>query len=499
MNVVSLGRAAAAPSPAAAAASALRPAVAPDAAPAPASAPAPAPVSEGTRLSLSAARSSPVVYARPQRTQVWAAASDDSISRQIESNLNAGQSLERRWSGLGGALLTQFARTGEDYGQSRAANVDSTQGLDAQLQSLREGAAEVTLQLKTRSGQSVELRISARSAGLGADQATGLQVQIKSQGVLGMGERQALGRLAAGLDKALGALVQESGPELDLQGLLDYDRSQFASLSLDMKVPQGEGGALRSFSLRLGAQENRLALTSDQGELNVRLDAGSPLSAGTPAQRQQAIARQLRAVDAAGARGQADERVLALFKSAFAQMHGSALEGAGRSSTSGASQSPGRAAPVQLLPALAARTQGLVSGLADFEASFSSQAQRFNGDGVLTATSQTDYRLSQKTTLDVRKAGEMRVQQVLDMQLKATILQARNGGMLIPSEGNYDVIQIDDREKQSTVIEAVAGELVRAARETDSQQRTHWKMLVKHRVTEQSTTPEHKSTRELLI
>jgi hypothetical protein len=198
-------------------------------------------------------------------------------------------------------------------------------------------------------------------------------------------------------------------------------------------------------------------------------------------------------VDEAGARGHADDATVALFKSAFAQMHGAALESA-------QANAPGtRAAPLHLAPALAARTQELVSGLADFEASFSSDASRLNDDGVLTEKSHTDYRLSQKTEVVQRRPGDVRVQQVLDMQLKATLMQARNGGMLIPGEGNYDVTQIDDRQTQRTTIEAVAGELVRAARDTDSQQRTHWKRLEQHRAVEQRSTPQQEHRTELLI
>lgn len=450
-------------------------------------------VSASTRVSLSVA-SAPVVYPKPslpQRSTEWAARSDDSLSRQIESNVQAGSSLAQRFKGLGGALLTQFARTGEDYAQTLAFNVDRRQGLDAQLQGLREGAAEVTLQLKTRAGQSVELRMSSRGSG-GADGVSGLQVQMSSQGPLGSSERQALGRLAEGLDKALAGLVQDGGPELALQDVLGFDRSQFASLRLEMKVPPGEGPQ-RSFSLQLGERENRLALKTENGEVNLRLDNAGTLANAAPAQRQAAIARQLRAVDEAGARGHADDATVALFKSAFAQMHGAALE-------SVQANAPGvRAAPLHLAPALAARTQELVSGLADFEASFSSDASRLNDDGVLTEKSHTDYRLSQKTEVVQRRPGDVRVQQVLDMQLKATLMQARNGGMLIPGEGNYDVTQIDDRQTQRTTIEAVAGELVRAARDTERQQHTLWKRLEQHRAVEQRSTPDQQRFVELLI
>lgn len=456
------------------------------------------PASEGlaqagasTRVSLSAA-SPPVVYAKPQpqRGTEWAARHDDSVSRQIDTNVQAGSGLAQRFKGLGGALLTQFARTGEDYAQTLALNVDRTQGLDGQLQDLRRGAAEVTLQLTTRAGQSVQLRLSAKSSG--GEGVSGLQVQMSSQGPLGSSERQALGRLAEGLDKALAGLVQDGGPELALQDLLGFDRSQFASLNLEMKVPQGEGPQ-RSFSLRLGERENRLALSTENGEVNVRLDNASALGHSTPAQRQAAIARQLREVDQAAARGHADDATVALFKSAFAQMHGAAADAA--------QAQPFGARPVtlHLAPAQAARTQELVSGLADFEASFSGEAMRMNGDGVLTEKSQTSYRLSQKTQVEQRRNGDVRVSQVLDMQLKATVMQARNGGMLIPSEGNYDVLQIDDRQTQRTTIEAVAGELVRAARDTDSQQSTLRKMLIAHRVAEQQLTPAQQHSSELLI
>ncbi|CBL47189.1 hypothetical protein HDN1F_36060 [gamma proteobacterium HdN1] len=372
---------------------------------------------------------------------------------------------------------------------SRPQPARNIQGLDAQLQGLNERAAEVTLKIKTRTGENLELRVNTGNSDAG--QSSGLLADLKRQELLGSGEGKALAQLTEGVEKALAALMRSGGPELDLAGLLGYDRSQFASLSLDVKMPVGEDGALRSFSLHLGAQENRLALATEHGQFQLRVDANSPLAEGDPAQRQQAIANHLSAIEAAGVRGQADERIVDLFKSGFSQMHGLLAEAAeNRGSLS---------SPLRLLPALAQRTQALVSGLADFDASFSSKSQRLNRDGVVTSKSQTDFRLSQKTELDMRRNGDMRVQQVLDTQLTATIMQARNGGMLIPEDGNYDLMRIDDREKQRTVIEAVAGDLVRAVRESDRQQYTHREILKQHRVVDQNTTPDNTFAREPLI
>ena len=451
---------------------------------------------EGTRLTLSGSSAgASATYTRPgPPSSLWARASDDAISRLIERNQqSAGSSLAQRWNGLGGALLAQLASGAGDYSQAMV-HLDASRPLSVQWEDLHRGATQVSLQLMTRGGQSITLQINAHSGS--ADQAPGLQVDIRSQGALDHGTRQALQQLAQGLDKALAALGQEKGPQLELDGLLSFDRSQFASLNLEVKLPAGEPQALRGFSLRLGREQDQLALQTEQGQVQLRLERDSPLAQADAAQRQAAIAQQLRAVDAAAARGHADEGVVALFKSAFVQMHGGT--DAQDSRTSSASDSS-RAPTLHLSPGLAAHVQGLVSGLADFEASFSSDATRLNDLGLITEQSHTEYRLRQSTeALQLRK-GDLRVQQTLEMQLQASILQARNSGMLMPAEGNYDITQINDRQTRRTLIEAVAGELVRAARESDEQQLTQWKMLIKHRAVQERSTPERQHSVELLI
>ena len=454
---------------------------------------------EATRLTLSGSSAgASATYTRPgPPSSLWAGISDDAISRLIERNQqSAGSSLAQRWNGLGGALLAHLASGAGDYSQAMV-HLDATRPLGAQLEDLHRGATQVSLQLMTRGGQSITLQINAH--GGSADQAPGLQVDIRSQGALDSGTRQALQQLAQGLDKALAALGQEKGPQLELDGLLGLDRSQFASLNLEVKLPAGEPQALRGFSLRLGREQDQLALQTEQGQVQMRLERDSPLARADAAQRQAAIAQQLRAVDAAAARGHAVEGVVALFKSAFVQLHGAADAQDSRASSVSGSSISSRTPTLHLSPGLAARVQGLVSGLADFEASFSSDATRLNDLGFITEQSHTEYRLRQSTeALQLRK-GDLRVQQTLEMQLQASILQARNSGMLMPAEGNYDITQINDRQTQRTLIEAVAGELVRAARERDDQQLAQWKMLIKHRAVQERSTPERKHSVELLI
>lgn len=79
------------------------------------------------------------------------------------------------------------------YRQTFLANVDSTLSLDDQYSSVRLGAATVQFQLKTRSGQTVDLQIAVNKSSNGS--IPGLQVSVSSSGALSDAERRRLPRL----------------------------------------------------------------------------------------------------------------------------------------------------------------------------------------------------------------------------------------------------------------------------------------------------------------
>ena len=261
----------------------------------------------------------------PQRVQAWATApAGDAISRQMALNefRRPERSLASQWNGLGSALLSLASAPStspRQYQQTLLSAADPTQPLQAQFDRLQKGATTVTLQIKTRSGQTVDLQIAVnrQPGALGEASSQGLQVAVNSTGPLSETERQAL----AGLGHA-------DAPEINVSGLLAYDRSAFSQLTLDIQNPT-ESAALESFALHLGDDGSSLVYQGAAGKVDLRLDAAPPLQTGSAQQRQAAIAQQLQLIDAAAHRGHADEKLVALFKNSFSQLHGAAPTTAG--------------------------------------------------------------------------------------------------------------------------------------------------------------------------
>ncbi|RLJ37447.1 hypothetical protein C8C98_1158 [Acidovorax sp. 106] len=434
----------------------------------------------------------------PKLEQLWAnAPAGDAISRQMESNQlrNNGGKLASQWNGLGGALLSLAAApaTGPvQYQQTLLMAADPTQPLQAQFAGLQRGATTVNLQIKTRSGQTVDLQIAANNQPGQPGQASsrGLQVSVNTSGPLSDNERQALAALSQGLEEALAGLGDEKAPAINLSGLLAYDRSVFSQLDLDIQNPT-PGAALGSFAFHLGDSGNALSYQGAKGKLDLRLDANPPLQAGSTEQRQAAIAQQLQLIDDAAERSHADETLVALFKSSFAQLQGAA---------------PTKAADTPLDPTsaveagLTEKAQPLLSGLVDFEASFSGDFAHPNRWGSTNEKGHAQYAISQKTAVEVdHKLKTVDIAQTQSEQLQSRYAEARFDGVLDMQSGNFDRYSVQDRSTVTTLINAAQGKPLSAARTTDRQQLETHETLVKHRVVDRRETPNQQHLLTVLL
>lgn len=434
----------------------------------------------------------------PQRVQAWATApAGDAISRQMALNefRRPERSLASQWNGLGSALLSLASAPSTSplqYQQTLLSAADPTQPLQAQLDRLQKGATTVTLQIKTRSGQTVDLQIAVnrQPGALGEASSQGLQVAVSSTGPLSETERQALAALSQGLEDALAGLGHADAPEINVSGLLAYDRSAFSQLTLDIQNPT-ESAALESFALHLGDDGSSLAYLGAAGKVDLRLDAAPPLQTGSAQQRQAAIAQQLQLIDAAAHRGHADEKLVALFKNSFSQLHGAAPTTAGDNPLDQASA---------VNTGLAEKAQPLLSGLVDFEASFSGDFSHTNRWGNVNEQGQAQYTLSQRTTVDTdpkeKTAGIIQTQ---SEQLQSNYVKARHDGALDIESGNFDRYAIDDHRTVSTLISAVDNQLTSAVRSTDRQQLETRETVVKHRVVDRREKPDQQHLLTLLM
>lgn len=434
----------------------------------------------------------------PQRVQAWATApAGDAISRQMALNefRRPERTLASQWNGLGSALLSLASAPSTSplqYQQTLLSAADPTQPLQAQLDRLQKGATTVTLQIKTRSGQTVDLQIAVnrQPGALGEASSQGLQVAVSSTGPLSETERQALAALSQGLEDALAGLGHADAPEINVSGLLAYDRSAFSQLTLDIQNPT-ESAALESFALHLGDDGSSLAYLGAAGKVDLRLDAAPPLQTGSEQQRQAAIAQQLQLIDAAAHRGHADEKLVALFKNSFSQLHGAAPTTAGDNPLDQASA---------VNTGLAEKAQPLLSGLVDFEASFSGDFSHTNRWGNVNEQGQAQYPLSQRTTVDTdpkeKTAGIIQTQ---SEQLQSNYVKARHDGALDIESGNFDRYAIDDHRTVSTLISAVDNQLTSAVRSTDRQQLETRETVVKHRVVDRREKPDQQHLLTLLM
>lgn len=450
-----------------------------------------------TRLTLDSTPAPDVVYTRPvlpdapvsKATRSWASPPQDDISALMARNSNnksARTSLADQWRGLGGAVLSQFAATGANYSQTMAdymaqatagaSGVQATQSARA-LDSVGNGAAKVSLKIQTRSGQTVELTLRANPGTGGGNR--GLQVEINSSGKLSSAERDALAKLADGFDQALEGLGQAGRPRLDLSGLMGYDSSVLARVDLSLQNPD-PSQALSGFSLRLDDKQKSVALQGPAGDMALNLDLTTPMGASSAQQREAAIALHLQQFDAAAQRSHADAALVALFKDAFTQLH---------------APPPGQAQPAAdaLDRTLAKQVQPVLSGLMDFEARFGGAFEKTNEKGMVDEIGRADYQLSQKTSM--RRHGltdRKSFSQTQSEQLDAHFMQARHGGMLDPSQGNFNLTKISDRNTTTKLIETAQNMLTSAVQQTDQQQLLTWQKLVNHRAEEQRETPRDK-------
>jgi hypothetical protein len=489
-----------------------------------------------------------VVYGDPRAKAtaglVWSSpvGTDDSVSALMARNRGlSSYKLADQWRGLGGALLNRFAQTGENYTQTmvddqafysgvdldalspeektqRAADILAKQTAD--LAGVATNAPSAGLKIQTRSGQSVELKISVSA---GTNDIVGMKVDLKASGAMTTKERTAIEQLANGLDRALEGLGRDDAVELDLSGLMGYDRDVIAGVDLTADNDAPAGWTLGSFSLHLDDDKRSIALKGSEGEINLNVDLNTQ-PANTPAQQRiAAMQSTLDRMDSAGDRGHAGRAVVKQMKSAFKLLQAATAtedddsqagknvkpnalaEPATNATTDAATRTASaRALAVKPLSTTAlhpvdAKAASQLSGLADFDASFGSDTYRTNRFGSANEASQSHYQLSQKTTTNNASNGGRSVVQTVSEQLSARILKASGpDAMLDVRNGDYSTTDIHDSSTVTTLIDAAANGATRVLRKTDKQQLKTLVDLENHRVVNRQSWPSERSWIERL-
>ena len=444
-----------------------------------------------------------VVYARPVlpagwtapeavATRNWAKAPQDAISELMARNLDQpAQGLASQWKGLGAALLNRFKTTQADYTQTVADSAAPELGVKKTLPTEAlaaavQGRTTVSLELQTRSGQTVTLTMAVGSASTAASK--GMHVAVQVSGTLSAAERDALVRLADGFDQALDGLGQASAVQLNLAGLLGYDSAIFSRIDLSVKQAgaSGEPGPLGHFEWHAGADESRISLQGRAGNLAIGIDVDTS-SAPANLDRQQAMLRQyLAQFDAAADRSHSNADLVAQFKRAFVQMHEAAQEQA-QSQLARTNAAPTSLAPLQT------QVQRLLSGLQDFKASFDGDFTHANSGGLTTEAGHSDFQASQKTTTEGRDPeGAMNISQTQSSRLAADYVNNSRGGMLDTASGNYDSYRIRDHSETTPTIDMARKQLIGAVVTGLQDEWLGYEKRVNHKLTESRETPSRK-------
>lgn len=415
-----------------------------------------APTNRTGSVTLGQTGASPVyTLAQLSPSYAWQRASSDAISSHLAGNVLT-TSLGSRFAGLGAAMLERFRTDASDYSQSviavgpnaAAGEASGTSDIgDSRFQA--PATNEVGLTLNLRSGATVTVT-------LGSDRDR-LAVRVAvTDGTLTAADREALAGLSSAFQTALDALG-EVPPRLDLGNLLDTDPKVIASVNLHATIDAGQNKT-QSIDFAADDRQRTVTVRGPAGDIDVKVDMANAATLGSAAQQASAIQHYLRQFDAAKSRGQADPALMAMFKDAFATLHGH-RDGSGASGAGGI-----RAAGSNIQLSVADR--GMMTGLGDFDASITQAAVASNpmrSDEVDTFA----YQASQHTQIMGSSSDDRNVHQRQTSKLDASFHRSLfNDTPLMLSESrysqNYIYEQIHDTASSDMRLAYADGALVEA-------------------------------------
>jgi hypothetical protein len=384
------------------------------------------------------------------------------IARQYDVGTNTG-----RFSGLGAALVGQFASNGADFAQSVSLHPSSSPASTA-----------FSLKITTASGKAVTFALMGSEGELA--------VQTSASDALDDGERAAVAKLADGFQSAIDGMAGQP-PKLDLTALTGYDRGELASVDFSASAASDNQPPM-TVALHADATSRAVKVTSANGTIDIGVDASSAAILGTGARRATAMSNYLDQIDKATARGHGDRALAAMFKDAFTELH--AADDA----------APGNMKSTS--PQLSRAEHAILSGLADFHASFAQRAVASNPmhpdevDGF-------SYDASQSTQIGNADTKNRELSQQRSSHLLASFHSPLNGTSLAltssPGSQNYLYTQIDDRSSSQADIAYRNGLLVKASLTQSASQSTHQMKYVMGKLVEDTTTPvSRSSTRDAL-
>ncbi|PTR33966.1 hypothetical protein C8J98_102153 [Luteibacter sp. OK325] len=404
-------------------------------------------------------------YPRPSMP-VWQMHSDDAVTMRIARQYNV-ETNTGRFSGIGAALVGQFGSSGADFAQSVSLHPSASSASTA-----------FNLKITTASGKAVTFSLMGSEGELA--------VQTTASDGLDDSERAAVAKLADGFQSAIDGMAGQP-PKLDLTALAGFDKGELASVDFSASTAS-DGQPPMTLALHADATSRAVKVTSGAGTIDIGVDDASAAILGTGAQRTAAMANYLDQIDKATARGHGDRALAAMFKDAFTELN--AADDAKPGSTNVAS------------PQRSKSEHAMLSGLADFHASFAQRAVASNPmhpdevDGF-------SYDVSQSTHMGAADTRNRELSQQRSSHLLASFHSPLSGGSLAltgsPSSQNYLYTQIDDKSSSQADIAYRNGIMVKAALTLSASQSTHQMKYVMGKLVEDTMTPvTHSATRDAL-
>lgn len=413
-----------------------------------------------------------------ENVRAWENNSQDAVSKIINTRFNS-TSTASRYSGLGAALVAQFAKGGADISQS-VLNITADRAGDAGAikadQTVLHNKAEnqVSLSIKTASGKTVTFSLSSQKDGLG------VQATVEG-GDLSADELKAVGQLGSAFQASVDGLTAVP-PKLDLSQLTQFDSKVLASVDLNAKVTS-QGSDDLTLAFHADSQSRTTRMSGPAGSIDLAVDLKNAAILGDAKQQANALKTYLAQFDRVEKRGSANADLMAMFKDAFSVMNSNYPQGAG--AVEALSNNPS--------------DKGLLTGLADFKASIK-QAVDSSNPMRPSEVDSFSYNVSQKTQVNGRSSADRSVTQNQQSVLSASFHKGLDGGKPPVFDGsresqNYLYVQVQDRASSTASFAYKDSQLTRASVTQSASQNTHTQKYVMANLVEDTVVPKEGSSK----
>lgn len=385
------------------------------------------PPQPSTRVTLSSASDdiNAIYTLSAQKLRTPTIAGHSQIDMLMGANLN--QPVSGSFQGLGKALLLQLKDSQSDF----SAAVTSPKRTD--VSSGDDQASAVALDIVTQSGVKVSVSLSRQQGGLVA--------QVKTTGgELTESETVAISGLADAFQTALDGLSAKS-PAVNIDGLTGFDSKVLKSVDLNTDVRQGNT-SIQSLNYQSDATQRALSYKDSTVSFQLNTDLTHPELLGTQGQQNQALAAYDKQLAAASNRGQGDNALISMFKSAFHALN----------SHYGSNEIDASQKTITLTPTN--KAQSYLSGLADFSASFKQADVQPNPSSPGEKDSFA-YRFSQSSSVsDASDGRRSKIVQNTQSHLEASYHASLDPGIpLSMTFMNYKYHQISDDSTSQTALD----------------------------------------------